>query len=35
MGAYEEDAPAADFFAAAEMAASPATKLSGELDRKL
>ena len=33
MGAYEEDAPAADFFAAAEMAASPATELPGELDR--
>lgn len=33
MGAYEEDTPVADFFAAAEMVASPATKLSGELDR--
>lgn len=33
MGAYDEDAPAADFFAAAEMAASPATELPGELDR--
>lgn len=33
MGAYDEDALAADFFAAAEMAASPATELPGELDR--
>ncbi len=33
MGAYDEDAPAADFFAAAEMAASPATELPRELDR--
>lgn len=32
MGAYDEDEPAADFFAAAEMAASPATELPGELD---
>lgn len=33
MGAYDEDAPAANFFAAAEMAASPATELPSELDR--
>lgn len=33
MGAYDEDAPAADFFAAAEMAASPATELPRELNR--
>lgn len=31
MDAYDEDAQAADFFAAAEMAASPATELSSEL----
>lgn len=34
MGAYEEDAQAADFFAAAEMAASPATELSRELKNR-
>ena len=34
MGTYEEDAQAADFFAAAEMAASPATELSRELKNR-